>query len=437
MRTYQEGFELDEDVSTELSPTLPLLPIAGWVGAGGSEAFISTVTPHRNTKGFGGSQSLSMALVVFEIRRNFYGPKLPLNLPYGCIGFAARTPDELDSKFGISVIEGGFEPTAKQVSVVISFSGTVGLQVGGTNVANGSTIFSNGWHWYVLEYFCHPTSGFMNLYVDGVLEIATGLINTRGFSGADYFNQVQMYFGSNSQLDDIVINTPTISYSSGSGTPTVGTTVTGATSLSTAVISGYREYSPGVGFLILSPSIGSTSGPYGFEFGETLNASGWSATANQKDIDSNGLDINSGIPKENFLLLLRPTSDVSVQLTGSDSDQVDNFANVNEVPFGTTTNFNEGDVSGLADIYSMQNLPFSPESVEAVEVVVYATRSGDISGVEPGIDPGLGVTYGDIKLVGSGGTYAKGSHIFDVNPDTGDAWTESDVNSSDIAVRLA
>ena len=436
MRIYQEGFELDESTEIELSALGVLLPIAGWYG-GITDVFITTITPHTNTKGNGGARSLALGLPSVTSRVHMYGPKLKNNHRYAWIGFAMKVPDVLDSAFGVSVIEGGFSTTAKQVSVVVSYTGTVSVRVGSVVVASSPKVFTDSWHWFALEYFCDETSGFINLYVDDVLEISHGPANTQGLVGTNFWNMVQVQLGVNSQLDDIVINTATLTYSGGSGTPTIGTTVTGGTSTSTAVISRFEETSPGNGYLTLRPTIGSTSGPSGFQSAETLTATGWSATSSQVDIGPTGLDKNSAKPLENFLLLLRPTTDISVQLTGQDANQINNFDNVNDDPFGDITTFNEGTTVGERDIYGLQNIPFSPGEVDAVEVIVYGSRAGSISGIEPGIDPGLGVTYGEVQPVGSGGSFAKGSKIFDVNPDTDLSWDESEVNGSEIAVRLA
>jgi len=437
MRIYQEGFELDPSAVDEFHNNIPLLPIAGWVGAFGSSVFVTKTTPHTTPNGEGGVQSLAAG--VAGSSEIFYSPEIPVDLSYAWIGFGLRVPDINTSYLGISYTTGGFASTAKNIDIKLEFNGIAGIRVNGTEVAVGTTNFSNGWHWFALEYFCHPTDGFIRLYVDDNLEVEYVSQDTTGLStGPEYiFNNVQVQLATNSQVDDIVINAATLHYTGGSSTPTIGDTVTGGTSSATAVITNYVETSAGEGYLVLQPNVGDTTSPTGFTASEGLSdVAGWTATADQVAIDANGLDNNSGQPLETYLLLLRPTSDISTQLTGQDGNGADNWENVDDDPFGDTATYNEGVTSGLTDVYAIENLPFTPGSVDTVEVIVYASRAGSIPGIEPGIDPGAGVTYGPVKNVGSGGTFSKGAEIFNVNPDTGTEWDETTVNASDIAVRL-
>lgn len=437
MRLYQEGFELDSAVTTGFDSSTKLLPIAQWISDFFSSVVPTTVTPHTNPNGDGGS--ISLGIGGFTNGNRFFSPQLPVDLKYGWIGFAIKVPDIGTSRFGISVINDGFSNIAKQVDVTVEFTGIVSLRVGGTTVATGTTIFNSGWHWVALEYFCDDTLGFMNLYVDDVQEITFNSSDTRGDATYDFWNEVQIELGVNSQLDDIVINTATVSYVGGTGLPTVGNVVTGGTSGATAVITSFAESISGVGYLTLEPNPGDIVGPSGFTLTEGLSdGAGWTSTSAQVDMGADGLDKNSGKPLETFLLLLRTTSTTSAGLTGQDADQIDNHLNVDDNPFGSDAlTYNEGAASGLEDVYGMESIPFSPESIDAVEIIVYASRAGSIPGVKLGVNPGSGTTYGENKAVGSGGTFAKGSQIFDVNPDTSIAWTEGNVNSSDIAVKLS
>ncbi len=439
MRIYQEGFELDDTFITQNDPSVGFLPIARWIRSGLGASYVSTATQdvHTNPNGDGGIRAIAHGSVNSD-RRHVFSPELPFNMRYGWVGFAMRAPliGPPDTQFGFSYISGGFDNDAKQMDISVDFTGLVSIRVATTPVNTALAVLTPGHHWYAVEYFCDDTNGFINVWVDDILWVSFSG-DTKGDGTFDYWDQLQVSFGDSSSLDDIVVNAATITYTAGTSTPTLGATVTGGTSGATAVITDFLEpLTAGEGYIVLEPLV--STAPSGFVSGEVLtDGFGWSATSAQKDIDANGLDKNSGRPPENILLLLRPISDVSVTLVGQDGNSVDNFLNVDDDPFGDTSDYNEGTIIGEEDVYELENMPFSPESIEAVEVVTYATRAGGIAGIEQGVDPGLGVTYGAPDPTGSGGSYAKGSEIFDVNPDTGTEWTEGQVNATDVGIRLA
>ena len=440
MRIYQEGFELDAAFINE-NGSVDFLPVSRWVEVGGRSYFVSTNTfdIHTNPNGDGGTQSIGMGgYSPATDDRHMHSPGLPFDLRYAWTGYAARSPiAQPDFQFGFSHLAGGVSKLAKHIDIQTDFAGIVSIRNGGVVVASSVTPLTPSYHWYAVEYFLDEINGFVNVWVDDIFWVSfSGNTVGSDLSTLGYWDNLQVSFGENTSVDDIVVNAATISYNSGISTPTLGATVTGGTSGSSAVITNYQEPTvTGEGFVVLHP-IGTTA-PAGFIFGETLSDGfGWTATANQKDIDLNGLDKNSGRPPENIIILIRPDQDVSAGLIGSDGNSINNYQQVDDDPFGDTLNYNEGTLVGQEDVYRLADLPFSPATIEAVEVVTYATRAAGISGIEMAVDPGLGTTYGASKPTGSGGSFAKGNEIFDINPDTGLPWTESDVNATDVGVRL-
>jgi hypothetical protein len=372
MRVYQEGFELDAAFVNPNSG-IDFLPVARWVSQGtGQAASVVTVSGnpldiHKNPNGDGGIRALSTGNFTAAIRF-LRSPELPFKFRYGWVGAAIKHPLTSDYEFrlGFSYLSGGYQSQAKQMDITVDFTGLVSIRVDEITVATAASTLTPDFHWYAIEYFCDDTNGFINVWVDDILWVSFSG-DTQGDT-FNYWDNLQVNWGFDCALDDIVINAATITYTGGSSTPTLGATVSGGTSLANAVITDFVETSPGEGFLVLEPS--GASAPSGFVSGEALSDGfGWTATSAQVAIDANGLDKNSGRPPENFLLLLRPTDDVAVDFVGQDGNSVDNFLNVDDDPFGDILDYNEGDTNGQRDIYELENLPFSPETIEAVEVV--------------------------------------------------------------------
>jgi hypothetical protein len=121
-------------------------------------------------------------------------------------------------------------------------------------------------------------------------------------------------------------------------------------------------------------------------------------------------------------------------LTGSDSNQVDNYALVDELP-PSSTDYTQGDVTGYKDSYVMPDLPANTGSVCGVQVAATMARSD--------------VGVGNAKiLTRSGGTsytptsyalttiYTESIELKELDPATSAAWTPSGVNALELGIEV-
>lgn len=430
MRLYQTGFELDNEIITQ-----GIRVIIGdrWTFSGGVFFGDGVGKPwvHTTPQGYGGQNC------IYSTTSSgwFWSRRLPFNFKDGWIGVAIHTPTDEQMRFGFdNALEGDiFRP---QMEIVLDPSGSTELWLGnstggGTLVDTGNFILTPGYHWYAIRYRIGNSGGLFEVYADNVLLLShTG--DTRASATYDYWDRFSGLLGRGSAIDDFVVNGITISYTGGSGgggTPAIGNTVTGGVTGAQAVITAYKETSPGVGYLLLQAPTAGFNPTEGVSDG-----SGWSATLNLVG-GTFGFDKNSGKPDETYIVVTRPNGTVSAGLNGSDGDQVDNHLQVNDT-FTSEATYNFTSSAGTEDVYTMTSLPFSPGTIDAVEPVIYANRAGGITGARTIIDPGLGNTYSEDLQIGSGGTSVRAGKIYDVNPDTGTDWSESDVNNTDVGVRF-
>lgn len=437
MRLYQTGFELDDDLTedgvqlllAERWTTNAATINNGWtIVNDGSEPFV-----HTNPQGLGGTNAISRQSTLVDA--TMWSKRFPFDFKEAWIGFAFKIPTADTSSLCIgNSLEGTDDLLGSQIQMVFQPDGSCNIWLGdddsGSIAATENFLLTPGYHWFALQYRLDNSSGTFQLYADDTLYASfTG--DTRGNASYDYWNRFWVSFGRGSALDDFLINGLTVTYTGGaggSGSPTIGNTVTGGTSGATAVITSFEE-SSGDGFLVLENVSGN------FSDAESISdGSGWTATSALVGGGSGGLDKNSGKPAETFIVLTRPNGTTAAGLTGSDGNSVDNHLQVND-DFTDESTYNST-TSAAEDLYTMENLPFSPDTVDAVEPVIYANRAGTIVAARTILDPGLGNTYSENLQIGSGGTSAKASKIYDVNPDTDSDWTEGTVNATDVGVRF-
>lgn len=438
MRLYQTGFELDH--TFELDGANILMADRWTTSLVGNSTGIRLETTgalpwvHKTSAGFGGQCALYRNNSSTEAIA--YSNRFPHNFREAWIGFALKIPNSENTRimFGNSLENLSISSPQMEILLNPGGSGSLwsGSSVSGINVASHEFLLTPGYHWFSIQYLLNNTGGYFYVYADDELYLSFNG-DTRGNDNYNYWDRVVVSLGYGSAIDDFIINGITISYingAGGGGTPAIGNTVTGGTSGSTAIITEFREINPGEGYLVLEQVSA------GFNNGETLtDGSGWSATTSIIGGADPGLDKNSGKPDETFLVLTKPNGTVSAGLMGSDGDQIDNHLQVNDT-FTDESTYNFAINPGIEDIYSMETLPFSPETIDAVEVAIYASRSGSIVGAQAVLDTGSGNTYSETLRVGSGSTAAKASKIYNVNPDTGADWLEEEVNATDVGVRF-
>lgn len=436
MRLYQTGFELDDDfVEDGVDLLLANRWSTGSFGANGWSFENSGTEPwvHTTPAGLGGSNAIYRGPSLLSA--TIFSNRFPHNFREAWIGFAFKIPTEGNSRLAFSNSLEGTSLDSPQIEILARPDGGATLWLGGsssgTQISSELFLLTPGYHWFAIKYLLNNSGGIFQVYADNTLWLNfTG--DTRGNDTYNYWDQFAVSFANGSALDDFVINGVTISYTGGSGgggTPATGNTVTGGASGSTAIITDFKETTAGVGYLLLEQASGD------FNPSESISdGSGWSATTALVG-GSPGFDKNSGQPDETYIVVTRPNGTVSAGLTGSDGNQIDNHLQVSDT-FTDESTYNFASAPGVEDVYSMQSLPFSPATIDAVEPVMYANRAGSVVGARTILDPGLGNTYSETLQVGSGGTSAKAGKIYDVNPDTDTDWTESDVNGTDVGVRF-
>lgn len=150
-------------------------------------------------------------------------------------------------------------------------------------------------------------------------------------------------------------------------------------------------------------------------------------------------DLNGSAPF-NALLSDRRIDTILPDATGDSADftaspAVDNYLNVDESAPDDDTTYVEASVSTDKDLYNMASMGFSPDSIDAVNVVALG-RSVDAGGAQVELKVKSGTTEG----TGSGqplmSDYGIIDEQFETNPDTAAAWTESEVNAMQAGMAL-
>lgn len=136
------------------------------------------------------------------------------------------------------------------------------------------------------------------------------------------------------------------------------------------------------------------------------------------------------------LMLPNANGDVS-QLTGSDGNSVDNYLNVDEVPHDSDTTYNESSTAGQYDLYNLQN-PSLGSSPTILRVWVEArvrelTAAGD--SVQLGIKTNA-VEYWSSNIPTSTSYAALVGTDYTTNPNTGSAWTTTQLDALQAGIKV-
>jgi len=114
------------------------------------------------------------------------------------------------------------------------------------------------------------------------------------------------------------------------------------------------------------------------------------------------------------------------QLTGSDSDQVNNYQQVDELP-ASSTDYNASATSGQRDTYSFSDLPGGVSNIYALQTTMYAAKSDATAASAKSVVRTGGTNYyGATQTLTT--SFVNYTDIFETNPNTTLAWTVSDVN---------
>lgn len=141
------------------------------------------------------------------------------------------------------------------------------------------------------------------------------------------------------------------------------------------------------------------------------------------------------------IVRLYPNADGALsQWMGSDGNQVNNYQLVDEIPFNSDTDYVSADNAGLIDEYDLYN----PTTISATATIsgVMATATAKRGNPNTVASLDVGVLSGateDFATSQALTTSYKGyaGNFLSLNPDTGLAWTPSDLDALQVAIRSA
>ena len=149
-------------------------------------------------------------------------------------------------------------------------------------------------------------------------------------------------------------------------------------------------------------------------------------------------DVPSGTPCKTWLgdvsvrALVPSGNGASSGLTGSDSNQTDNYLLVDEVPPSSTDYTGAAVGGGLKDTYTLADLPGSVTAVLGVQVSASMAKSDAGEGTAQVVTRVGGTDYNpDTATLTT--SYAETAKLWTADP-AGSAWTTSAVNAMEIGV---
>lgn len=338
-------------------------------------------------------------------------------------------------------------------------SGTTlfGLQIAGANfsivnygyaaaVASApAALDTTVWSWITCSFKIHPTDGYIKAYVNSVSGNSTPLVEysyafgaTNGVKNVSSFLLTSINTTSGVyHIDDFVVNSKSISFVSSSGSIAAGNTITGATSGATASVTYAENYDStygisGAGRL----TIHAISGTF-IDGEEISNGSGWSATIQFAGGGEAGLDLNSSKPGETYILGLSLSADRSVEMTGSDGNQTNNYALLNEQIADDTTYVEALGVSTAMDLYELENITQNATVISAISINTRLKKSGEINSAIPAINLNGTTQYSPSVLdISTNLSYRKKHSVIDINQATNDPFSKQEINDLAIGIRF-
>ena len=122
--------------------------------------------------------------------------------------------------------------------------------------------------------------------------------------------------------------------------------------------------------------------------------------------------------------------------TGSDGNSVDNYLLVDENPTDDDSTYTESSTPGEIDLYTFDNLATTPVDIFAVQVnnVIRKTEAGSRT-MRTVVRP-VSTNFFGTKIAPSFSSYINEEEIYNENPETGLAWTESEFNATEFGVEI-
>ena len=470
-RIYQTGFELPgatpNSSLTTNSGTAP-----GWIGTNftnagmpGFNTSYSSVSgfsvsndgfaiiksdslSHKSVAGLGGSTWLRARYLNSAGAGRIAGFVLPYSIYDGYISFAVKPNlDSLNSfSFAPLYSAGNLTTSSTMTTLAGGFEHSAGYMKG--LAANRSALASPApvalqldstvWHWVTFEF---KNGVGTKIYVStagssAVLE-TTGLSSpVSGF--AFYTYRVS---GSNHEylIDDIVVHTPSVSFINCSSTSSLPSgVITGSDSGATGTISNveFSDSTYGVanaGRLIIYGVSGQ------FTDGEQISsAAGWTATVKLTGGGENGLDFNSGKPGQTYMLGLALNGDRSgsIEMTGSDGNQTDNYLLLNKSVLNDSTYVQAIGASTAMDLYDLSDISQSITGITGISMVTRVKKAGDINTLIPAIKIGDNVQYSNSIDITGNLSYAQKYKVIDINSSTNESFTKAQIDGAAVGLRF-
>jgi len=338
---------------------------------------------------------------------------------------------------------------AIEINRIVAVLATMGIKAPNNTVRDTTApIMPNTGRWveFAARMYIHDTNGYLYLYQDGDLVAKVGEWDGDTKNGAtETVNRIGIKMSTSfatGACDDVAINDITMSYTSGSGTlPAVDDIITGQTSATTAIITAILPGSTNVaGTLQLAyiEDSGSTlwNGIMEDDLFDTETIDD-SASSDLWSADITGLDTNSGLPKNAYIIGLTPNGDVAgkIQLTAATGPS--NYQDVDEV-VAVDTDYVSTSTDGERDIYEVTNLPFTAADVTKITAVSTSVRwtKTDETLTKGRImieDSSTEYESDQISLTSS---FAGDTEIYNEVPGGGGEWTHAKINSIRVGVKF-
>jgi hypothetical protein len=154
------------------------------------------------------------------------------------------------------------------------------------------------------------------------------------------------------------------------------------------------------------------------------------------DNDTSG-DVENGLPADGAVLLLKPNGNgASSQLVGSDGNQVDNYALVDEVP-PDSADYVASSTPDQQDTYALEDVPAPYNAVRLVQPVSYAALATAGTGALRNVVRSGGTDYADAADTALGTTYGfvKGDALY-TDPADDAPWTVAKVDALEAGPRV-
>jgi hypothetical protein len=153
-------------------------------------------------------------------------------------------------------------------------------------------------------------------------------------------------------------------------------------------------------------------------------------------LDTTGTTNNSRLGDIDVIALRPNGNGSSTQLTGSDGDQIDNYALVDDAGAPSSTDYVSGAGAGLTDLYTLQDSPANIQQVQAVRVGYDAQKGAAGYAAMKPVVKASGATSNELVQPLSTSKTQYQSSIMETDP-SGAAWTKTTLDGTEIGVETA